>query len=94
MRILEFKKSKIGFIFALSYFLFSIYLINSQGLFGESFIAILLGFPWSFLIIYFGFNTFISDISLYLWILTPIIINIILFYLVGGFIERKFRIKI
>ena len=82
-------KSKVGLTFSLFYLLGSTYLILSQGLFGESFIAIVLGFPWSFLIILSNSHAIVSDSSplftlfLYAWLLGPIIVNLVLLYWVG-----------
>lgn len=87
-------KSKVGLILSFLYLIGSIFLILSQGLFGESFIAILLGFPWSFLIVLGGINSIVSDSSplyslfLYSWILAPIIVNIVVLYWVGFVLEK------
>ena len=92
-------KSKVGLILSFLYLAGSIFLILSQGIFGESFIAILLGFPWSFLIVLGGINAVVSDsnplyfLFLYSWVLTPIIVNVILFYWVGVFLEKVFSRK-
>ena len=87
-------KSKVGLTFSLFYLLGSTYLILSQGLFGESFIAIVLGFPWSFLIILSNGHAIVSDSSplftqfLYAWLLGPIIVNLVLLYWVGIVAKR------
>ena len=92
-------KSKVGLILSFLYLMGSIFLVLSQGIFGESFIAILLGFPWSFFIILSGINTAVSDsnplffLFLYVWVLTPIIVNVILFYWAGVFLEKVFSRK-
>jgi len=92
-------KSKVGLILSFLYLMGSIFLVLSQGIFGESFIAILLGFPWSFLIVLGGINAVVSDsnplffLFLYAWVLTPIIVNVILFYWVGVFLEKVFSRK-
>ena len=89
-------KSKVGLTLSFLYLIFSTYLILSQGIFGESFIAILLGFPWSFLIVLGGINTIVSDSSplfslfLYSWVLAPIIVNLVLFYWIGVGIQKLF----
>ena len=89
-------KSKVGLTFSLLFLIVSIYLIFSQGLFGESFIALILGFPWSFLIVLSGIHTIVSDSSplfslfLYTWLLTPIIVNVVLFYWIGVGIQKLF----
>lgn len=87
-------KSKVGLILSFLYLIGSIFLILSQGLFGESFIAILLGFPWSFLIVLGGIRSIVSDSSplyslfLYSRILAPIIVNIVVLYWVGFVLEK------
>jgi len=87
-------KSKVGLILSFLYLIGSIFLILSQGLFGESFIAILLGFPWSFLIVLGAVNTIVSDSSplyslfLYVRIFVPIIVNIVVLYWVGFVLEK------
>ena len=89
-------KSKVGLTLSFLYLIVSIFLILSQGLFGESFIAILLGFPWSFLIVLGEINTIVSDSSplfslfLYSWVLAPIIVNLVLFYWIGVGIQKLF----
>ena len=86
--------SKVGLALSFLYLIVSIFLILSQGLFGESFIAILLGFPWSFLIVLGEINTIVSDSSplfslfLYSWVLAPIIVNLVLFYWIGAGIQK------
>ena len=91
MRLL---KSKVGLTLSFLYLIVSIFLILSQGLFGESFIALLLGFPWSFLIVLSGVNTIVSDSSslfslfLYAWVLVPIIVNVVFLYWIGVGIQK------
>ena len=92
-------KSKAGLTLSFLYLIGGIYLILSQGLFGESFVALLLGFPWSFLIVLSGGNTIVSDSSplfslfLYAWVLVPIIVNLILLYWIGAGIQKLLIIK-
>ena len=82
-------KSKVWLTFSLFYLLGSAYLFLSQGVFGEGFIAIVLGFPWSFLIILSNARAIVSDSSplytqfLYARLLGPIIVNLVLLYWVG-----------
>ena len=84
-------KSKVGLTLSFLYLIVSIYLILSQGLFGESFIALILGFPWSFLIVLSGLHTLMDNtVFLYAWILIPIIMNVILFYWIGVGIQKLF----
>ena len=87
-------KSKVGLTLSFLYLIVSASLVLSQGLFGESFIVLLLGFPWSFLIVLGGINTIVSDSSplfslfLYVWVLVPIIVNVALLYWVGVGIQK------
>ena len=88
-------QSKIGLTLSILYLLVSVFLILSQGLFGESFIAIILGLPWSFLMIYFNLpiiseNNPLFPLFLYIWVLGPVIVNITLFYWIGVGIEKLF----
>ena len=89
-------KSKVGLTLSFLYLIVSTYLILSQGIFGESFIAILLGFPWSFMIVLGGINSVVSDsnplffLFLYSWVLAPIIVNLVLFYWIGVGIQKLF----
>ena len=88
-------KSKTGLTLSFLYLGISIFLIISQGLFGESFIAVILGLPWSFLIVYFKLFTISQHhplflLFLYIETLGPIIVNIILFYWIGVGVEKLF----
>ena len=90
-------KSKVGLTLSLLYLFGSVYLIASQGLFGESFIAVVLGLPWSFFMAYFSkFFPIKLENPLFLlfvcvWILTPIIVNIICLYWIGVGIQKLAR---
>ena len=89
---MRFPKSKIGLTLSLLYLLGSMFLIASQGLFGESFIAITLGLPWSIFMIAFpnviGDDSHLVRLSLYIRVLAPIMVNIILFYWIGVGIQK------
>ncbi len=65
------------------YLLLSAYLIATQGLFGESFIAILLGIPWSFMLAFFEYGGDPSTPMLYVLVLGPIALNAIILYFIG-----------
>jgi hypothetical protein len=80
-------KSKLGLIFAGVYILVAGYLITTQGLFGESFIALILGLPWSMLMAYFEFGG-VAGPFLYVLIFTPLILNALILYWVGSKVER------
>lgn len=77
-----------GFILAGVYVAISTILILSQGLFGESFIAILLGFPWSFMLAFIEFGN-VSGAGLYILVLAPLVLNTMIFYGVGTTLDRK-----
>jgi len=83
-------KSKLGLTLSFLYVLASTILILSQGLFGESFVALILGMPWQYFIVTFGLH---EVVGLYMWLLTPIIVNVIILYWVGlgiqTFLTRK-----
>ena len=85
-------KSKLGLTLSLLYLLGSIFFITSQGLFGESFIAVILGLPWSFFGIYLRYsqNNSLFHLVLYLKLLVPIVVNIVLLYWIGAGIQRLF----
>lgn len=69
------------------YLLISAYLIYTLGLFGESFIAIIPGLPWTLALSYFEF--FGADgILLYVLLLAPIAINAYILYWIGKKISR------
>ncbi len=84
--------SKPGFVLAGLYVLVSAYLILTQGLFGESFIAIILGLPWVLLPAFFEFGGE-GRVLVYVFILTPIIINTLILYWVGSVLGRAFSQK-
>ncbi len=63
-------------------------LIWSQGLFGESFIALLLGLPWSMVFSLFEFGQ-ASGAILYVMILAPLALNAFLLYCLGVLVGRN-----
>lgn len=77
---------------SLIYAISGAFLIISQGLFGESFIAIILGLPWMYFMVSLKFpinptHPFYS-LFLYLWIFTPIFLNVIILYFLGAGLEK------
>lgn len=65
------------------YLLVCAYLIATQGLFGESFIVIILGFPWSFMLAFFEF--FHAPIPfVYALVLAPIALNAMILWWIGS----------
>ena len=81
--------SRIGLTLSSFYLLGSIYLVLTQGLFGESFVVLALGLPWSFGTVLFGF-TATNTVFLYVLFLTPILLNIITLYWIGVGIQKLF----
>lgn len=79
--------SKTGLALAGTYALVCIYLIATQGLFGESFIALILGMPWTLLLAFFEFGG-ASGALVYILILTPMALNALLLYGIGSLIGR------
>ena len=74
--------SKIGLLLAGLYIALCGYLIATQGLFGESFIAIILGLPWSLGFSYFEYGH-VEGVLMYVFILAPLALNAYILYLIG-----------
>lgn len=70
------------------YLLLCAYLIATQGLFGESFIAILLGLPWTLILAYFEFFNVTPPLA-YVLILAPIALNAAILYWIGSLFGKK-----
>lgn len=81
-------KSKLGLGLSLTYIILSIILLATQGIFGESFIALILGLPWSMLFAYIEYGG-ASGTLLYIMILAPLVLNAALLYWIGSFISRR-----
>ncbi len=76
-------KTKLGMIFAGVYVVLAVYLIVTQGLFGESFIALILGMPWTLVLSFFEFfgaGGLVAGILLVI----PMILNAYLLYRLGN----------
>ncbi len=71
------------------YLLLCAYLIATQGLFGESFITILLGIPWSFALAFFEYGGDLSTFMIYVLVLGPIALNAVILYFIGSLFGRK-----
>lgn len=80
--------SKAGLTASLVYLGLCVYLIATQGLFGESFIALLLGLPWSLVPSFFEFGN-VSGALLYILLLLPLVINATILYWMGSKIDQK-----
>lgn len=76
--------SKIGLVLSLAYLGAAGYLITTQGLFGESFITLILGMPWTLALAYFEyFNA--SGALAYVLALAPIGLNTLIIYKIGSY---------
>lgn len=76
-------KTKLGLVFAGVYVFAAVYLIATQGLFGESFVAIILGMPWTLVLSFFEFfgaGGLVAGILLVI----PMILNAYLLYRLGN----------
>lgn len=84
--------SKLGHILAGLYIIFSSYLVATQGLFGESFIAIILGLPWSLGLSYFEYWN-AEGALMYILILAPLALNTVVLYCIGKKLGTLFGSK-
>jgi|GEM_PF-1387542 len=74
---------------ALVYLLAAVYLILAQGLFGESFVTLILGLPWTLALAAFEYFR-AEGILLYILALGPIAANaVILSIYIGRFIDNR-----
>lgn len=80
--------SKLGLLLALTYIIGSALLILVQGLTGESFIALLLGIPWSFGFAFFEYWA-ASGPMLYFLLILPLAVNAAIIYWIGSKLDRK-----
>lgn len=74
--------SKFGLVLAISYLFIALGLIARDGLFGESFIALILGLPWSLIFAYFEYFT-VTGWLLFVLLMVPILLNAYLLYCLG-----------
>jgi hypothetical protein len=79
---------KINIFLPALYLLVSAYLIATQGLFGESFIVIILGLPWSFALAYFEFGN-VSGMWLYALVLAPLMLNAAILWWIGSLFGKR-----
>lgn len=80
--------SKLGLTLAGLYILIGGYLILTQGLFGESFIALILGLPWVLIPSYFEFFGLENSVAMMAFTLAPMVINILVLYWIGSLLGR------
>lgn len=84
MNLTAFKNlSTTGLVLGGAFLLASTFLILTQGLFGESFIALILGMPWVLVLSYFEFFNPTSTTVLAALLILPIIVNALLLYGLG-----------
>lgn len=81
-------RSRSGWAFALLYIAISVALISSQGLFGESFIALILGLPWTLLLAAFEFFNF-EPPFVYVLVIAPMVLNAFMLYWIGARLGRN-----
>jgi hypothetical protein len=81
-------KSKTGLLLAGAYGVVALYFILTQGLFGESFIAIILGIPWSFIFSFFEYWQAEGIVAVML-LIAPMLLNAYLLYLIGKKIGNR-----
>ncbi len=80
--------SKLGLVLAGAYLALSAYLIATQGLFGESFIAIILSLPWSLAFSFFEYFSAEGPV-LYILLLAPMALNAWILYKIGSLLSRR-----
>ncbi len=81
--------SKLGLAFSGIFIVAAVYLIATQGLFGESFIALILGLPWVLVFAFFEFGGAAGWLT-YIFVLAPIALNAAVLYFIGALLERVF----
>ena len=81
-------KLKVGLILSGLYVALCVFLIGTQGLFGESFIVLTLGLPWSLLFSYFEYGG-VGGPMLIALVFLPIVLNAVLLYYIGSLFDRK-----
>lgn len=83
--------SKLGWILSTIYAALCILLILMQGLTGESFIALILGLPWSLALAYFEYFHLGDSAWLYVLLIAPLVINAKLLYCLGAWLEGRIK---
>lgn len=84
------RRSLLGFSLAGIYVLLCVFFIATQGLFGESFIALLLGLPWSMILASIEFGG-VEGALLYALVLGPLALNAVILYALGALVGRWLR---
>ncbi len=74
------------------YVLAAAYFIFTQGLFGESFISIILGMPWTLALSVVEFGG-AEGPALYALVIAPMVLNALLLYWIGSVLGKVRRTK-
>lgn len=82
------KYSRTGLVLSGAFIAIALFFALTQGIFGESFIMLILGLPWVLIFASFEFFNPESQIAMYAMIFTPIALNAGVLYLIGRFIDR------
>ena len=82
--------SKLGLGMSLVFASSAAYFLATQGLFGESFVALLFGMPWVLAFVPFEFFGIANPIILSSMLLAPIALNICILYWLGARLARLF----
>ena len=80
--------SKLGLALALIYLAVCAFFMYSHGLFGESFITIILGLPWSMALAYFEYFNAEGALA-YVLAFLPIILNAAILYWIGSKLRKE-----
>ncbi|MHB1330365.1 MAG: hypothetical protein ACYCY6_00075 [Minisyncoccota bacterium] len=81
-------KSKFGLGLAGIYLTLSVYLIATQGLMGESFIALILGMPWTLGLAATEFGG-LGGVAAQILLILPILLNAGILYFIGSRFGKK-----
>ncbi|MEX0636735.1 MAG: hypothetical protein WD135_08200, partial [Ferruginibacter sp.] len=84
--------NRLGLTFAAVYAAICIWGIASQGLFGESFIVLIVGLPWSLLFAFFEYGGATVPL-LYVYVFIPLILNVAILYWLGVRIQNSKNTK-
>jgi hypothetical protein len=80
--------SKTGLVVAGIYVALCAYLIGTQGLFGESFISLILGLPWTLGLAFFEYFNASGTTAVVLAII-PLILNTLIIYWIAARVTRS-----
>jgi hypothetical protein len=80
-------KLNIGLVLSGIYIVVSLALVLTQGLMGESFIALILGMPWTLALAAIEFGG-VSGVAAQVLLIIPMVLNAVLLYVIGTWINR------